>query len=121
GRVLCEEFGRTALPGQNIDLFQRKFHTFFRREDTNPTRVWSQCMIVKLHRTRHFSSSKTPSDDSIRVRRQVNEGRDLHRCWSAPHWVDTGQAARLTIRRACSCSNLAGLRYLSAEWSRLLL
>src|SRR5215471_4265581 len=35
--------------------------------------------------------------------------------WSAPHWVDAGQAARLTIRRACSCSNLAGLRYLSAE------
>src|SRR6266536_5019707 len=41
--------------------------------------------------------------------------------WSAPHLVDTGQAARLTIRRACSCSNLAGLRYPSAEWSRLLL
>jgi hypothetical protein len=41
--------------------------------------------------------------------------------WNAPHRVDTGQAARLTIRRACSCSNLAGLRYLSAECSRLLL
>ena len=41
--------------------------------------------------------------------------------WSAPHLVDAGQAARLTIRRACSCSNLAGLRYPSAEWSRLLL
>src|SRR6266516_5127266 len=41
--------------------------------------------------------------------------------WSAPHLVDTGQAARLTIRRACSCANLAGLRYPSAEWSRLLL
>src|SRR5437899_496603 len=44
----------------------------------------------------------------------------LGRVWSAPHLVDTGQAARLTIRRACSCSNLAGLRYPSAEWSRLL-
>ncbi len=41
--------------------------------------------------------------------------------WSAPLRVDTIQAARLTIRRACSCSNLSGLRYPSAEWSRLLL
>jgi nitrilase len=32
-----------------------------------------------------------------------------------------GQAATLTICRACSCSNFAGLRYPSAEWSRLLL
>jgi hypothetical protein len=32
-----------------------------------------------------------------------------------------GQAADLTICRACSCSNLTGLRYPSAEWSRLLL
>ena len=32
-----------------------------------------------------------------------------------------GQAADLTICRACSCSNLTGLRYRSAEWSRLLL
>src|SRR6266567_364465 len=43
-----------------------------------------------------------------------------NRKWNAPLRVDTGQAARLTIRRACSCSNLAGLRYPSAEWSRLL-
>ena len=32
-----------------------------------------------------------------------------------------GQAADLTVCRACSSSNLAGLRYPSAEWSRLLL
>ena len=32
-----------------------------------------------------------------------------------------GQAADLTVCRACSCSNLTGLRYPSAEWSRLLL
>jgi ornithine cyclodeaminase/alanine dehydrogenase-like protein (mu-crystallin family) len=32
-----------------------------------------------------------------------------------------GPAADLTICRACSCSNLTGLRYPSAEWSRLLL
>ena len=32
-----------------------------------------------------------------------------------------GQAADLTICRVCSCSNLTGLRYPSAEWSRLLL
>ena len=32
-----------------------------------------------------------------------------------------GQAADLTICRACSCSNLTGLRYPNAEWSRLLL
>ena len=31
------------------------------------------------------------------------------------------QAADLTICRACSCSNFTGLRYPSAEWSRLLL
>ena len=49
------------------------------------------------------------------------KGAKLTAKWSAPHRVDTGQAARLTIRRACSCSNLAGLRYPSAEWSRLLL
>jgi hypothetical protein len=32
-----------------------------------------------------------------------------------------GQAADLTVCRACSCSNLTGLRYPSAEWSRLRL
>ena len=49
GRVLCEEFGRAALAGQNINFFQRKFDAFFRREDTNPPRVRRLGMIVKLH------------------------------------------------------------------------
>jgi hypothetical protein len=54
-------------------------------------------------------------------RKGRKRGRVFIEYWSAPLRVDTVQAARLTIRRACSCSNLAGLRYPSAEWSRLLL
>jgi hypothetical protein len=52
------EFGRAALSSQNINLFQHKFDTFFCREDANPTRIRRQRMIVELHGTRHFKSSK---------------------------------------------------------------
>ena len=41
--------------------------------------------------------------------------------WSAPFGVDRYEAAQLAICRACSCSNLIGLLYPSAEWRRLAL
>ena len=41
--------------------------------------------------------------------------------WSAPFGVDRYGAAQLAICRACSCSNLIGLLYPSAEWRRLAL
>ena len=38
-----------------------------------------------------------------------------------PFGVDRYEAAQLAICRACSCSNLIGLLYPSAEWRRLAL
>src|SRR5215471_3407691 len=66
GWVLCEEFRGAALTSENIDILQRKLDSFFRREDANPARIWSYCMIVKLHCISHFEPSKTPRDDFIR-------------------------------------------------------
>src|SRR5262249_13471848 len=65
GRVLCEEFGRAALAGQNIDLFKRKLDALFCREDANAARIGRYCMIVELHRTGHFNPSQTQSDAFI--------------------------------------------------------
>src|SRR6516165_303104 len=65
GWVPCEEFRSAALTSENIDILQRKLDSFFRREDANPARIWSYCMIVKLHCISHFEPSKTPLDDFI--------------------------------------------------------
>src|SRR5262249_62371010 len=37
----------------------------FRREDANPTGIWGECMIVKLHCISHFEPSKAPRDGFI--------------------------------------------------------
>ncbi len=56
-------------------------------------------------------TSMTPANDLAVRRFQSKLGAHPDRgLWNAPYLVDTDQAARLTIRRACSCSNLAGLR-----------
>ena len=51
----------------------------------------------------------------------VNRHRTVDRDLECTPASGQGQAADLTICRACSCSNVTGLRYPSAEWSRLLL
>ena len=50
-----------------------------------------------------------------------HDGPIFPNLWNAPLRVDKGQAADLTVYRAISSSNLTGLRYPSAVWSRLLL
>jgi len=58
----------------------------------------------------------------LALRQHNLEGGQLFdAAWNAPLRVDKGQAADLTVYRAISSSNLTGLRYPSAEWSRLLL
>jgi hypothetical protein len=44
--ILREKFRRAALPRQNINVLQRKLDALFCGEDTDPTRVWRNRMIV---------------------------------------------------------------------------
>src|SRR5262249_20793409 len=57
--------GRAALTSENIDILQRKLDSFFRREDADPARIWSQGMTVELHCISHFEPSKAPRDGFI--------------------------------------------------------
>jgi hypothetical protein len=77
----------------------------------------------------HFLDHRTPAPPtrtrrtrcaSSRRQRQLRR-TTLPRSLECTPRSGQGQAADLTICRACSCSNLTGLRYPSAEWSRLLL
>src|SRR5262249_15283255 len=63
--VLCKKFGSPALASENIDILQRELDPLFRREDANPTGIWGECMIVKLHCISHFEPSKAPRDGFI--------------------------------------------------------
>jgi hypothetical protein len=59
--------------------------------------------------------------DSTTARLSVKRRRTVDQDLECTPASGQGQAADLTICRACSCSNLTGLRYPNAEWSRLLL
>ena len=94
-------------------------HSFCRAAccPTRGAHIWNYCGRNPL-----FSSYKLKRWPCQRFfPKGVKSNGLLASVWSAPLRVDTVQAARLTIRRVCSCSNLIGLRYPSAEWSRLLL